>query len=260
MHITYSRGNMANSSLTKESIFLQLESSEQFPINFDDAWQWLGFSKKSHAKQSLLDAGFIENEDLTIERQLGSLAIPRPAEKILLSIDCFKLWAMQCPTEGGKEIRRWYLQVEREWRQQRNEKRQLTQAEIIDLCVLPVPTEWQRRFPEEYYDNLARLTGLTSFGNSRPTLWAQLTKQLVYEYLPMGVYDAVKDCKSATGSYEKLHQFLKEDGLKILEQHQRSLLTLMKASSSIDQLRLLLQQSCTGNYQLVLFDNKTQKK
>lgn len=243
---------MADTSLTKQRIFSQLESKDDFPISFDDAWRWLGFSRKHDAKRSLLGSGFTENEDLRISAQLGTLDVPRPAEKILLTIDCFKMWAMQCPTEGGKEIRRWYLQIEKEWRQQKNEKRTLTNSEIIELCCLPVPSDWQRRFPEEYYAELSRLTGLKSFGNSRPTLWAAKTKELVYDYLPPVVYQEIKRCKAETGGYEKLHQFLADDGLKILEQHQRTLLTLMQASATLGQLKTLLDQSCTGTYQLLL--------
>jgi P63C domain len=132
------------------------------------------------------------------------------------------------------------------------QKRTLTQAEIIELCCLPVPSDWQRRFPEEYYTELSRLTGLKSFGNSRPTLWAAKTKELVYDYLPPFVYQEIKRCKAETGSYDKLHQFLADDGLRILEQHQRTLLTLMQASATLGQLKTLLNQSCTGTYQLLL--------
>lgn len=132
------------------------------------------------------------------------------------------------------------------------QKRTLTNSEIIDLCCLPVPSDWQRRFPEEYYDHLARLTGLSSFGNSRPALWAAKTKELVYDYLPPVVYLEIKRCKAETGSYDKLHQFLSDDGLRILEQHQRTLLTLMQASATLIQLKTLLDQSCTGTYQLLL--------
>jgi hypothetical protein len=132
------------------------------------------------------------------------------------------------------------------------QKRTLTQAEIIDLCCLPVPSDWQRRFPEEYYAELSRLTGLKSFGNSRPNLWAAKTKELVYDYLPPVVYQEIKRCKAETGSYDKLHQFLADDGLRILEQHQRTLLTLMQASATLGQLKTLLDQSCTGTYQLLL--------
>ncbi len=132
------------------------------------------------------------------------------------------------------------------------QRRSLTKAEIIELCVLPVPSDWQRRFPEEYYDHLSRLTGLEQFGTSRPPLWAKYTKELVYDWLPSGIYEAVKRCKAETNSFDKLHQFLSDDGLLILESHQRQLLTLMNAAASMEQLKTMLCQSCSGNYQLVL--------
>ena len=134
------------------------------------------------------------------------------------------------------------------------EKRKLSQSEIIELCVLPVPSTWTRRFPEEFYDQLSRLTGLEQFGTSRPPIWAKHTKELVYDWLPSGVYEAVKACKAETGGFDKLHQFLKEDGLRILEQHQRQLLTLMRGATTMQELRRQLAQSRTGKYQLVLIE------
>jgi hypothetical protein len=134
------------------------------------------------------------------------------------------------------------------------QSRRLTQSEVVELCILPTPSSWQRRFPEEYYEQLSRLTGLNAFGNSRPPLWAAKTKELVYDYLPNGVYAAVKRCKAETGGYEKLHQFLSEDGLKILEQHQRQLLTLMQASATMKQLKTSLDQACSKTYQLLLIE------
>ena len=131
-------------------------------------------------------------------------------------------------------------------------ERRLTPQEIIDLCILPVPTEWQVRFPVEYYAHLERLTGLKADGHKRPNLWAKLTKELVYDYLPNGVYSAIKKCKEETGSWEKLHQFLSEDGLKVLEHHQRTLLTIMECSTSMDELKRLLTQATTKCYQLSL--------
>ncbi len=86
-----------------------------------------------------------------------------------------------------------------------NPKRKLTPEEIIELCCLPVPTTWQRRFPEEYYEHLSRLTGLILQGAERPGLWAALTKELVYDYLPTGIYTEIKRCRELTGCYEKLH-------------------------------------------------------
>jgi hypothetical protein len=131
-------------------------------------------------------------------------------------------------------------------------RRSLTQAEIIELCILPVPSIWKCRFKEDYYEQLSRLTGLEQFGTSRPPLWAKYTKELVYDWLPNGIYEAVKRCKAETNSFDKLHQFLSPDGLEILRLHQDQLITLMIAAESMEQLKKMVTQSCTGNYQLVL--------
>ncbi|MGL5065729.1 MAG: P63C domain-containing protein [Microcoleus sp.] len=128
----------------------------------------------------------------------------------------------------------------------------LTAQEIIELCCLPAPTVWQKRFPEEYYQHLSRLTGLIVEGIERPMLFAKLTKELVYDYLPTGIYAEVKRCQAETGSWDKLHQFLSDDGVLILETHQRRVLEHMQGAASLEQLRTSLRQACTGQYQLVL--------
>ena len=46
-----------------------LNSSERFPVDFEEAWIWLGFKRKDNAKRSLLNAGFIENEDFRISAE-----------------------------------------------------------------------------------------------------------------------------------------------------------------------------------------------
>jgi len=133
-----------------------------------------------------------------------------------------------------------------------NLKRTLTAGEIIEICCLPVPTTWQRRFPCEYYEHLSRLTGLVVDGHTRPAYWAALTKELVYNYLPEGIYSEIKRCKDESGNFDKLHQYLSADGVQILETHQKRVLHHMQGAANINQLRSTLQQACTGRYQLVL--------
>jgi hypothetical protein len=131
-------------------------------------------------------------------------------------------------------------------------RQKLTAEQIIELCCLPCPTTWQRRFPVEYYDHLSRLTGLIVEGVERPMLWARLTKELVYDYLPTGIYQEVKRCKAETGSWEKLHQFLSVEGIQVLETHQRRVLEHLQGAANIEQAKTSLRQACTGQYQLVL--------
>jgi hypothetical protein len=133
-----------------------------------------------------------------------------------------------------------------------NLKRKLTAEEIIEICCLPVPTTWERRFPEEYYEHLSRLTGLVVDGHTRPCYWAALTKELIYDYLPEGIYGEIKRCKDESGSWDRLHQYLSGDGVEILQSHQKKVLHHMQGAASVNQLRTALKQACTGQYQLVL--------
>lgn len=109
---------MNSNTLTKEVVFGQLESTEQFPINFDDAWKWLGFSRKDSAKRSIFNAGFVEGVEFHIAVEPTTTGIQAHSkENIKLTTDCFKMWAMMAPTEQGRQVRLWYLKVEKEWRQ-----------------------------------------------------------------------------------------------------------------------------------------------
>lgn len=106
--------------LSKDAIISQLESADEFPIAFSDVWEWLGYTVKGNAKRALLALGFVEGTDLIINDKPTTMRVSgiqaHPEEEIFLTIDCFKLWAMSAQTEKGKEVRIYYLSVEKEWR------------------------------------------------------------------------------------------------------------------------------------------------
>lgn len=102
-------------------------SNEAFPISFDDAWQWLEYSKKDKAKDYLL-ANLEADIDFLLERELGTLAVPRPAEKISLSIEGFKNWAMMSKTEVGKKVRLYFLECEKVAKQKASVPQSYAQA------------------------------------------------------------------------------------------------------------------------------------
>jgi phage anti-repressor protein len=105
-------------SLTRETVLSQLETADPFPIDFDDAWVWLGFGSKYDAKVSLKSAGFVENVDYwSFQESSGKPQGGRPSEKIRLTTDCFKMWGMAAHTKRGHEVRVWYVGIEKEWRQ-----------------------------------------------------------------------------------------------------------------------------------------------
>ena len=114
--------------LTKEVILSQLESNEEFPIALSDAWEWLGYTKKEHAKDSFLSLGLAEDVDFETsetrsQREPGIIPEERynsrrgPKTKdLFMTVDAFKGWGMSAHTERGKEVRANYIRIEKEWR------------------------------------------------------------------------------------------------------------------------------------------------
>lgn len=63
-----------------------LLTGDEFPVSFDSAWQWLGFSTKGHAKTSLLASGLIEDVDFIVAREPTTTGIQaHPNENITLT-------------------------------------------------------------------------------------------------------------------------------------------------------------------------------
>ncbi len=118
------RGNAQVDNIIKQTILTQLESEEQFPVDFNTYWEWLEFSTKGNAKRAFINAGFVQgqdfnqflNEDNVVKRSQGGGSQP---EKLMLTIDCAKSFAMMARTQKGREIRMWYLQLEKEYRSQK---------------------------------------------------------------------------------------------------------------------------------------------
>jgi phage anti-repressor protein len=125
-----SRGNAQMDNIIKQEILFQLESEEQFPVDFDIYWKWLEFSSKGNAKRAFERAGFILEQDFhhiipkenVVKRAQGGGS---QFEKLMLTIDCAKSFAMMARTEKGREVRMWYLELEKEWRSGKMEISQL---------------------------------------------------------------------------------------------------------------------------------------
>lgn len=87
-----------------------VESTDPFPVDFDLAWQWMGFATKASAKRVL--SQFEKGVDYST-RMLKNPSAGRPSELIFLSIDAFKSMGMMAGTEQGKAIRRYFLDCEK---------------------------------------------------------------------------------------------------------------------------------------------------
>jgi phage anti-repressor protein len=99
-----------------------LQSTELFPVPLEDAWQWLGYSRKDSAVDTL-KSYFEENTDYVFRLQpesdnhAGLSAQEKAAasrrQYISLTVDCFKEMGMLAKTEKGRQIRKYFIECER---------------------------------------------------------------------------------------------------------------------------------------------------
>jgi phage anti-repressor protein len=90
-----------------------LDSAEQFPVDFDRAWQWIGYKQKVDAKQFLIKNFQLDMDYAMLQPELPTASNPRPKEQIRLTIEAFKMWGMMAGTEQGKQVRKYFLECEK---------------------------------------------------------------------------------------------------------------------------------------------------
>ena len=123
-----------------------LDSSDEFPVELDAAWQWLGYSTKQKAVNTL-ESYFEENVDYIfkvsglssqdkINQQVKKPTGRRSSHLYSLTTNCLKEFGMIARTSQGKLIRGYFLECER------LAKQAITQ-QPISTTELPVimPTE-----------------------------------------------------------------------------------------------------------------------
>ena len=95
-------------------------SNDRFPVDFDDAWKWLGYSKKANALRNLMTVSFDEGTDFTVAHlganctlDVSAFESAKMADKYYLTVDCFKGLGMMAKTEQGKQIRRYFIECEK---------------------------------------------------------------------------------------------------------------------------------------------------
>ncbi len=93
-----------------------IQKDEAFPVDFDRAWQWIGYSTKQKAKEAL-ERSFVASKDYQINRAVRLVKRVQgggnKADEIMLSTDCFKSFCMMAGTEKGKEVRRYFIEAEK---------------------------------------------------------------------------------------------------------------------------------------------------
>jgi hypothetical protein len=83
--------------------------SDDFVIDLDDIWSWLGFSRKDNAK-TVLERHFTKDVNYQIKNIFPAIAGKgRPSEKIILNIKTFKKMCLKANTSKSNEIHEYYI-------------------------------------------------------------------------------------------------------------------------------------------------------
>lgn len=121
-------------------------------------------------------------------------------------------------------------------------------ATILDAFIAKELQPWVRTFPDEYYEQIFRLRGLTYPRDSvkRPQYFGHLTNDIIYRRLAPGVVEELKRTtpKSPSGRHRHaLHQRLTPDlGHPKLREHMASVVTMMKLSDDYPDFRRKLER------------------
>jgi hypothetical protein len=96
--------------------YLNYNSNNEFVINFNDIWKWLGYSRKDPAKR-LLENTFTKNIDYKIllhqsVEQKKDIRGGHNKENIMLTINAFKKFCLKSDTKKADEIHEYYIKLE----------------------------------------------------------------------------------------------------------------------------------------------------
>lgn len=161
-----------------EVVFELIDNLEGHSIDFDAAWMWAGYSRKSDAKE-VLESRFYKGSDFCGMSRKAMERDGRPAEKIYLTIDCFKHFCIMANTKKGKECRQYVLDCEKKFRQMRSISKTSTTNYTYEQFTnkkIPIPALTPALNKQELYSRYAYQTiaqYLTSRKNSFEDLWQE---------------------------------------------------------------------------------------
>jgi phage anti-repressor protein len=237
--------------LDHDIIFSLIESSQEFPIDFDYAWQWIEYSRKDSAKSSLLNAGFIEGTDFRIsQNNQENSKVGRPSEKIMLTVECFKSFCMMAGTLKGREVRKYFLDCEQELKRRIEEEKKAYTERVVNAVVDGQHLAWQKRFEDNFFEEAYRITGWQKTAKGHPSCMGHFINDNIYNLLPVGVTKKLKEvnpANSSGGRSRKHHQHLTQNiGLPLLDYQKGVTIAVMRLSpsGSMKKLKQNMQKAC----------------
>lgn len=229
--------------LTPDVIFSLLQSSDPFPVDFEDAMTWWDCRTKTGNPvpkgdlKEKLENEFCEHLDFVkffaSEISKAKKRGGHNREVIKLTVDCFKSMGMTVPGERGKQIRRYFLECEAELKKRIEEDRQNSKDRVIKLLVCDAHATWKPRFEEQFFEEAYRVTGYKRSVKGHPSCMGGFIKNNIYMYFPEGTLDKLEQVNPSEKGRRKRkhHQHLKTLGLSILDSQKSAALAVMPFST-----------------------------
>ena len=94
------------------NIFTKYKNDDGFVIDLDEVYQWMGFTRKDHAKRKL-ETSLDENVDyISLLRSGERLDGGQNKETIMIKLKSFKDFCMVAQTQKAKQIRSYFITIE----------------------------------------------------------------------------------------------------------------------------------------------------
>lgn len=250
----------------EDYVFGLLNSEDPFPIDFEDAWRWVEYSRKDTAKEALTNPGngFVQGVDYIFPESPGKIegkGRGRPAEVIKLTFDCFKLFCMMAGTPKGREVRLYFLECEKQLKRILAQQQVDHQTRVLRAYVAAERLPWRKKYTEEYYEQIHRLKGWDyDPQRGRTPLLGKITNDIVYKRLQPGVLEELRRKNPLVSGHRRYrhHQFLTDNiGNPHLRSHLSFLIGLMKGCNTWNSFMMLLNRckpSVTGVQHDIFFE------
>jgi P63C domain len=123
----------------------------------------------------------------------------------------------------------------------------------LQLFIAEQMGDWVKRFPDEFWVQLARLEGVKYSGRQRPWRWGKYVMRFVYDAIDPDVSKRLTDINPDPAKGHNHHQHLTGFGQKELNDHLQQVIAVMRLCDDMDEFKRKFPRAFpTGPYQLEL--------
>lgn len=107
----------------------------------------------------------------------------------------------------------------------------------LQLFIAEQMGDWVKRFPDEFWMQLARLEGVKYSGQKRPWRWGKYVMRFVYEAIDPDVSKKLADINPDPAKGHNHHQHLTTFGQKELNDHLQQVIAVMRLCNDMDDFK-----------------------